>query len=92
VAKRGPRKHGTFALRPAFTHREVEIIMRLLFGIILGACLTVGGGDIYESHNALEATGATASTPRPLVNWDIVSVKWDQFAARARTEWNRLAG
>ena len=49
MAKRGPRKHGTFALRPAFTHREVEIIMRLLFGIILGACLTVGGAYIYDS-------------------------------------------
>ena len=29
--------------------------MRVLFGIILGAFLTVGGAYLYDSHNALEA-------------------------------------
>jgi hypothetical protein len=66
--------------------------MRLLFGIILGACLTVGGAYIYDSHNALNATTASATAHQPLVNWDTVSVKWQQWSERARTEWTRLAG
>ena len=66
--------------------------MRLLFGIILGAALTVGGAYLYDSHNALAAANAPASAQRPLVNWDIVGVKWEQLTVRARSEWNRLAG
>jgi len=73
--------------------------MRLLLGIILGVCLTVGGAYLYDSRNALDATtttGATASTattaPKPMVNWDIVSVKWEHLTVRARTEWTRLTG
>ena len=66
--------------------------MRLLFGIILGACLTVGGAYLYDSHNALDAVNAPASAQRPLVNWDIVSVKWEHLTVRARTEWTRLTG
>lgn len=64
--------------------------MRLLFGIIIGACLTVGGAYLYDSHNASNAT--TASAPQPLVNWDTVSVKWQQLTERARSEWNKRAG
>ena len=66
--------------------------MRLLFGIILGVCLTVGGAYIYDSHNALDAVNAPATTQRPLVNWDIVSTKWERLTERARSEWNRRAG
>ena len=66
--------------------------MRLLFGIILGACLTVGGTYRYDSHNALDAVNTPASAQRPLVNWDIVSVKWEHLTVRARTEWTRLTG
>ena len=66
--------------------------MRLLLGIILGVCLTVGGAYIYDSHNALDAVNAPATAQRPLVNWDIVSVKWEHLTVRARTEWTRLVG
>jgi hypothetical protein len=66
--------------------------MRMLLGIILGACLTVGGAYIYDSHNALEAANAPASVQRPLVNWDVVGTKWQIVTERARSEWNRLAG
>jgi hypothetical protein len=75
------------------------IMMRLLLGIILGVCLTVGGAYIYDSHNALDATGTTgapgsasASALRPMVNWDIVSVEWQHLTERARSEWTRLTG
>lgn len=66
--------------------------MRLLFGIIIGAFLTVGGAYIYDSHNALEAANAPAAAHRPLVNWDTVNIKWQQLTERARSEWNRHAG
>jgi hypothetical protein len=67
--------------------------MRLLLGIILGALLTVGGAYIYDSHNALDAVNTPqAAAERPLVNWDIVSVKWEHLTARARSEWTRVAG
>ena len=66
--------------------------MRLLLGIILGVGLTVGGAYIYDSHNALDAVNAPVSAQRPLVNWDIVSVKWEHLTVRARSEWTRLVG
>jgi len=65
--------------------------MRVLFGIILGAVLTIGGAYIYDSHNAF-AANASASTGRPLVNWDVVGSEWKKLRARARAEWTRLAG
>jgi hypothetical protein len=65
--------------------------MRLLFGLILGAVLTVGGAYLYDSHNATAAVGAPASAQRPLVNWDVVATEWGHLAARARAEWNRIA-
>jgi hypothetical protein len=64
--------------------------MRLLFGIILGGILTVGGAYLYDSHNASAANDATASVQRPLVNWDVVDVKWHALNVRARSEWNRF--
>jgi hypothetical protein len=69
--------------------------MRLLFGIILGVFLTIGGAYLYDSHNALDATNATNATTsaqRPMVNWDIVNTKWQHLTDRARSEWNRVAG
>jgi hypothetical protein len=66
--------------------------MRVLFGIILGVVLTVGGAYVYDSHNALNAANAPATAQEPLVNWQTVTVKWQHLTERARTEWNRLAG
>jgi hypothetical protein len=66
--------------------------MRVLIGIILGALLTIGGAYLYDSHNALSATGTSASVQRPMVNWDVVSTKWNHLTDRARAEWTRLAG
>jgi hypothetical protein len=66
--------------------------MRTLLGIILGVLLTVGGAYIYDSHNALDAVNTPATAQKPLVNWDIVSVKWQYVSERARSEWGRIAG
>lgn len=65
--------------------------MRLLFGIIIGALLTIGAAYIYDSNNAANAADTTASA-RPMVNWDVVGVKWQHLTERARSEWTRVAG
>jgi hypothetical protein len=63
--------------------------MRVILGVILGAALTIAGAYLYDSTHAL-ATTSTAQ--RPMVNWDVVSTKWDHLQTRARTEWTRIAG
>ena len=65
--------------------------MRVLIGIILGAVLTVGGAYLYDSHSAQGAPTSSASAQRPMVNWDVVSTKWNHLTERARAEWNRIA-
>jgi len=66
--------------------------MRILFGIILGGLLTVGGAYLYDSNNTAAAARATTSDQRPLVNWDVVGTKLQQLTERARTEWSRHSG
>lgn len=65
--------------------------MRVLLGIILGAVLTVGSVYLYDDHQTAEAMNAPANVQRPLVNWDVVAVKWDHLTTRARAEWHRIA-
>ncbi|HME29429.1 MAG TPA: hypothetical protein VKE53_06160 [Pseudolabrys sp.] len=64
--------------------------MRVLIGILLGVVLTVGGAYLYDSHNSV-APGNTAGLQRPMVNWDVVSNKWNRLTERARAEWSRHA-
>ena len=61
--------------------------MRTLFGIILGATVTLGGAYLYDSHNAL----AGVPKEQALVNWDVVGQKWDILSSQARVHWNRLS-
>lgn len=65
--------------------------MRVLLGLILGALLTVGGAYLYDSHHAATSVAAPATAQRPLVNWDVVAIKWDHLTTRARAEWRRIA-
>jgi hypothetical protein len=64
--------------------------MRVLIGIVLGAVLTVGGAYLYDTHVASAAT-SSVSAQRPMVNWDVVNMKWNHLTERARAEWNRIA-
>jgi hypothetical protein len=63
--------------------------MRVIFGIILGVALTVGAAYLYDSRHALLSENSTAQ--RPVVNWDVVSIKWNHLTEKARAEWARLA-
>ena len=59
--------------------------MRLLFGIILGFALTVGG--VYAVDQA-----STRADARTMVNWDVVAKNVDQLTAMARDGWRRISG
>jgi hypothetical protein len=56
--------------------------------MILGALITVGAAYIYDTQTVT----AGAASERPMVNWDVVSQKWEIVSARASAEWKRLAG
>jgi hypothetical protein len=69
------------------------VVMRLLFGMILGAFFTVAGAYLYDSaQSSSTATGPSAGVHRQMVNWDVVGENWRSLKQRAQAEWNRLAG
>jgi hypothetical protein len=59
--------------------------MRLLFGIILGFALTVGGVYMVDQMS-------TRADARTMVNWDVVAKNVDQLTAMARDGWRRISG
>jgi hypothetical protein len=58
--------------------------MRLIFGVIVGAALTVGGVYIADAMAGTEA--------KSIVNWSVVAENIDNVAALARAGWKRIAG
>lgn len=91
LAQMGKTRLGTLVAEGAFGVGQEEASMRVLIGIVLGAVLTVGGAYLYDSHTNAGASPPSAGAQRPMVNWDVVSTKWNHLAARARAEWNRIA-
>ena len=59
--------------------------MRLLFGMVLGAALTIGGAWIID-RNHIGGLGG------PLVNWDRVDRGWSGVSEAARLHLRRLTG
>ncbi|MBV9348094.1 MAG: hypothetical protein JOZ70_01730 [Pseudolabrys sp.] len=77
--------------------------MRVLFGLILGCALTIGGAYLYDSHKALAVANGGTAQEQPLVNWPVVERKWNIFSSeardqlqqmgeRAREQWQKHAG
>ena len=58
--------------------------MRLLFGIILGIALTVGGAYVMDS-----TAGDGAAR---MVNWDVVSKNVEGATNFFRESWRRITG
>jgi hypothetical protein len=67
--------------------------MRLLLGIILGVILTIGVTYLSDASTSgpSNAAGQTSVEQRPIVNWDVVSKKWQGFSLDVRNTWNKLA-
>jgi hypothetical protein len=60
--------------------------MRVFFGLILGALLTVGAAYVYDSGR-----GDQAGIERTMVNWDVVSENWQAAKSRVQQEWTQLS-
>jgi hypothetical protein len=59
--------------------------MRLLFGIILGFALTVGGVYVADQFS-------NRANARTMVNWDVVAKNVDGLTTMARDSWRRISG
>ncbi len=58
--------------------------MRVLFGMVLGALLTVGSAFFYDTWPTGPSANKTPTVEqRPMVNWDVVV---DRLARRAPTD------
>jgi hypothetical protein len=67
--------------------------MRLLIGIVFGVFLTIGFAYAYDASMSKpsEPTAQTSPDQRPMVNWDVVSSKWNGWSLSVRNTWNKLA-
>jgi hypothetical protein len=61
--------------------------MRLIFGIVLGCALTIGGAYVADSMAAPASTGA-----KPMVNWDVVGKNFEAITTLAKEGWKKIAG
>jgi hypothetical protein len=61
--------------------------MRLIFGIILGIALTVGGA--YISDTATKSPSSAVDV-RPMVNWDVVAKNFDYLTGLVKDGWAKL--
>ncbi len=58
--------------------------MRLIFGMILGAALTVGGAYVSD-------TASKTGTER-MVNWEVVAKNVDSVTTMVKQGWAKLTG
>ena len=72
-----------------------EIIMRVLFGIILGVALTVSVAFISDTWNTSPVTTTGSGTAvvehRQMVNWDVVGENMRVAQERVREAWIKLS-
>jgi hypothetical protein len=61
-----------------------ESHMRLIFGIIIGVLLTVGGAYLVDT--------ASSAGAKPVVNWDVVTQKMNSLSVRVQEGWRKIAG
>jgi hypothetical protein len=59
--------------------------MRLLFGMILGAALTVGAAYISD-------TAKSGPDARPMVNWEVVGKNVEAVTVMIKQGWAKLTG
>ena len=66
--------------------------MRVLFGMILGALLTVGAAFMHDNWSSPSTKGSSSSLAKPrMVNWDVVGANWRLVKHRACETWTMLS-
>ena len=65
--------------------------MRVLFGMILGALLTVGVAFVHDNWSSNSALSVLVGSRCPMVNWDVVGANWRIVKDRARDTWTMLS-
>jgi hypothetical protein len=71
-----------------------EIIMRVLFGILLGVALTVSVAFIADTWTTGPTTTGSASgttVHRNMVNWDVVGEQTRDVRVRLHEAWNAIS-
>jgi hypothetical protein len=63
--------------------------MRILLGIILGFFLTIGVAYVHDA-SINPPTAGSVVVERPMVNWDVVSIDWQDLRARVSMGWRKL--
>ena len=63
--------------------------MRMFFGMILGALLTVA--VVFVADNWSSPTDGTPTTERTMVNWDVVGDNLRIVRQRAHAVWSKLS-
>jgi len=76
-----------------YAEQGEELHMRLFLGIILGVFLTVGFAYLYDAstNRSSEPAAQSSLDQRPMVNWDVVSGKWNGWSLGVGNTWNKLA-
>jgi hypothetical protein len=65
--------------------------MRTLFGIVLGAALTVGAAYFHDNNVTYDPVNPRI-TDRPIVNWDVFGAVLRQTTDGIGSAWNSLIG
>lgn len=60
--------------------------MRLLLGMVLGAAITVSAAYIHDKFPS-----DSPFAQRPMVNWEVVSDRWQAARVNAQRGWTRLS-
>jgi hypothetical protein len=63
--------------------------MRFLFGIIVGALLTIGVAYLHDTATAGSLNGPAGVEAR-MVNWDVVNRNVAALSQGVRQDWDRL--
>jgi len=77
--------------------------MRIIFGMILGAIITVIGAYSYDVLSGktvtTDPTAVATNDERPMVNWDVVGKNWQNIetsvrdmAQRVHEQWTKRSG
>jgi hypothetical protein len=76
-----------------------SLFMRVFFGMILGAMLTLGLAFVHDNWRSDPTTATTTTTGsaspttahRNMVNWDVVDDNWRAFRQRMQATWAALS-